>query len=89
MSSEQNLIDDRILRIVADHALMDQSDLSYDQKLDSLGFDSVSFVELIYELEEEFDIDIRLNINDLEQNDGRVAQIIGLVKDALGKKTIP
>ena len=49
--------------IAADQALLDESDVTPDSTLESLGLDSLGLVETIFAMEEAFDISIPFNAN--------------------------
>ena len=49
-------VKDRVVRIVAEQALLAPSDVSLDQTLEDLSIDSMALVEAIFAIEEEFDI---------------------------------
>lgn len=50
---------------------------------DNLGFDSIQFIELIVELEAEFEIEIEDNML-LTENFSTIGQIIEIVKERVG-----
>lgn len=50
---------------------------------DNLGFDSIQFIELIVELEAEFEIEIEDNMF-LTENFSTIGQIIEIVKERVG-----
>ncbi len=51
-------IRDKVLNIVAQQVNQDVSSLNTDLKLDDLGISSLDAITIIYETEEEFDIEI-------------------------------
>ena len=53
-----------IIGIIAEQALLDPADLTIDTRLDALALDSLAMVELIFALEETFDISVPFNAND-------------------------
>lgn len=60
----QDDISSQVLRIIADQALMDPADLTPSQSLQSLGLDSLAMVEIIFGIEETFDVSVPFNAND-------------------------
>lgn len=56
-------IKSEVIRIIAEQALLDVSDVSPDQTLDDLGIDSLGIVESIFAIEESFDIQVPFNAN--------------------------
>lgn len=51
-------INNDILDILARHTQLDREKLTLDTRLDSVGVDSLLMVEIIFDLEEKFDISI-------------------------------
>ncbi len=54
---------DKIIAIIAEHAVLDVKDVQPDSRLDSLGIDSLGLVEAIFAIEEAFDIHVPFNVN--------------------------
>lgn len=57
-------IEDRVIAILAEQALLDPSEVRPDAKLADLGIDSLGLVEVVFALEEAFDVQIPFNSND-------------------------
>lgn len=53
-----------IIGIIAEKALLQPEDLSLETRLDSLALDSLAMVELVFALEEAFDISVPFNANE-------------------------
>ena len=51
-------INNTVLDILAKHAQLEREKVTLDTQLNSIGVDSLTMVEIIYDLEEEYDIDI-------------------------------
>jgi acyl carrier protein len=49
-------IKDRVIKIIAEQAVLEPSDVTMDSTLEDLGIDSLGLVESIFAIEEEFDI---------------------------------
>lgn len=76
-------VKDSVIRILAEQAMVDPSDVSLTQSLGDLGIDSLGLVEAIFALEEEFDIQVPFNANDPDAGDfdiSSVAAIVGAVE---------
>ena len=56
-------VQNRIVAILADQALLDEADVTLDDTLESLGIDSMGLVETIFSIEEAFDITVPFNAN--------------------------
>ena len=51
-------VEDRLINLIAEQAMLDTSDVTLDSTFDALGIDSVGVIECIFAIEEEFDISI-------------------------------
>ena len=56
-------VKDRVIRIIAEQAVMDVAEVTPEKTLEDLGIDSLGLVESIYAIEEEFDIQVPFNAN--------------------------
>ena len=80
-----------IVAIIAEKALLSPDDLTPDTRLADLALDSLAMVELIFALEETFDIEVPFNANDTEAGQGAfdltsVGAIIAAVEGLLSQK---
>ena len=57
-------VKDRVLEILTNHGQLASEDIAMSSTLESLGIDSVGVVEVIFAIEEEFDINIPYNANE-------------------------
>ena len=73
-----------VLAIVA-KKVQGKKDLSPDDRLDELGLDSFAAVEMIFDLEEKFDIQIPYNSNDARLEFQTVGEIAEAIKKLTGK----
>ena len=81
-------VQDKVIAILADQALLDVSDVTLDDTIDSLGIDSMGLVEMIFAIEEAFDITVPFNANapedsgfDVTSVRAIIAAVQGLVKE--------
>ena len=61
-------VKDRVVKIIAEQALLSPSDISMEQSLEDLSIDSMALVEAIFAIEEEFDISVPFNANEPEKS---------------------
>jgi len=83
-------IKDRVIRIIADQAVLEPSDVTMDSTLEDLGIDSLGLVESIFAIEEEFDISVPFNANEPQESDfdiSSVASIIGGIEKLVAEQT--
>ncbi|MEO9516010.1 MAG: phosphopantetheine-binding protein [Paracoccaceae bacterium] len=57
-------VQDRVIAIIAELAVLEPSDVTLTSTLEDLGIDSLGLVESIFAIEEEFDISIPFNANE-------------------------
>ena len=62
-------VKDRVLEILTNHGQLASEDIAMSSTLESLGIDSVGVVEVIFAIEEEFDINIPIMQMRLYQKD--------------------
>lgn len=80
----------RVIRILAEQAVMDEAEVTTDKTLGDLGIDSLGLVESIFALEEEFDIQVPFNANNPEDSAfdiSNVAAIIAAVEDLVAQRS--
>ena len=72
-------VKDRVIRIIAEQAVLEPSDVTMDQSLEDLGIDSMGLVEAIFSIEEEFDIQVPFNANEPEASDFDISSVASIV----------
>jgi acyl carrier protein len=82
-------VQDRVIAIIAEQAVLDVADVKMDSTLQDLGIDSLGLVESIFAIEEAFDISVPFNANDPAQSDfdiSTVASIVSAVEALVAQK---
>lgn len=74
-----------IHKIIAEQALVDPDVINADTTLDELGLDSLALVEVVFGIEEAFDISVPYNANDPGESDFDISNVGEIVK---GVKTL-
>jgi acyl carrier protein len=72
-------IKSRVIRIIAEQAVLEPSDVTPDNTLEELGIDSLGLVESIFAFEEEFDIAIPFNANEPEKTDFDITSVASVI----------
>lgn len=72
-------IQDRVIAIIAEQAVLDPSDVTPDSTLEGLGIDSLGLVESIFAIEEAFDISIPFNANEPEKSDFDISSVASII----------
>ena len=82
-------VQDKVIAIIAEMAVLDASNVKLDQTLESLGVDSLGMVEAIFAIEETFDISVPFNANhpsDLGFDTSSVAAMVAAVEGLIARK---
>ena len=83
-------VSETVVKIIAEQAILEPSDVTPDSTLEELGIDSLGLVESIFALEERFDITIPFNANQTENTDfdiSTVATIIAAIEQIITEKS--
>ncbi len=72
-------ISERIIKIIAEQAVFEKSDVSPEKTLEDLGIDSLGLVEAIFAIEEEFDIQVPFNANEPDKSDFDISSVAAIV----------
>ena len=73
-------IQDTVVEILAEKALLKPGDVKLDFSISDLGLDSLGLVEIIFALEEQFDIEIDINFNNLNSSDFDISTVQEIIK---------
>lgn len=77
-------VGDEIIRIIAEQAMVDEGEIKPDTSLEDLGLDSLAQVEVVFGIEESFDISIPYNANDPSESEFELSTVKA-VTDAVAK----
>ena len=69
-----------IIKILAEQALLTPKDVSENSSLESMGIDSLGLVEIIFSIEEAFNITIPFNANDPNNTSFDISSVESIVK---------
>ncbi len=72
-------ISQKVREIIAGQIAKDVDDVKLESSPEELGLDSLNVVDIIFELEEEFDISIPFNFNDPAGSEFKMASIRDVV----------
>ncbi len=79
----------RVTQIIAEQAMLDPEVINPETTLDDLGLDSLALVEVVFGIEEAFDISVPFNANEPTASDfdiSKVAHIVAGVKLLIAAK---
>ena len=72
-------VQDKVVEIIAEQAVLEPGDVTLDSTLESLGIDSLGLVESIFAIEEEFDISVPFNANDPSEGDFDISNVASII----------
>ncbi len=72
-------VKDRVIRIIAEQAVLEVSDVRLDSTLEELGIDSLGLVESIFSIEEAFDIQVPFNANNPGESEFDISSVAAIV----------
>ena len=72
-------IQDRVIEIIAEQAVLEPSDVTMESTLEDLGIDSLGLVESIFAIEEAFDITVPFNANEPTESDFDISSVATIV----------
>ena len=73
-------VQDKVIEIIAEQAVLEPSDITLDSTLQSLGIDSLGVVESIFAIEEAFDIQVPFNANNPSESDFDISSVDSIIK---------
>ena len=69
-----------VVKILAEKALLKPGDVKLDFSISDLGLDSLGIVEVIFALEEQFNIEIDINFNNVNSSDFDISTVQEIIK---------
>ncbi|UWR23926.1 acyl carrier protein [Sulfitobacter sp. S190] len=72
-------IQQQVIAIIAEQAVLEPDDVQMDSTLESLGIDSLGLVESIFAIEEAFDISVPFNANAPQESDFDISTVASIV----------
>jgi acyl carrier protein len=77
-------VQDRVIAIIAEQAVLEPGDIALDATLEDLGIDSLGLVESIFAIEEAFDIQVPFNANEPEASEFDISSVSAIVSAVEG-----
>lgn len=78
-------VQDKTIDIIAKQSMVSRDDITLDSTMDDINIESLDFVEIIYQLEEQFDIAIPFNANEVS-NLETVGDVVVAVEKLVDQK---
>ncbi len=77
-------VKDKVIKIIAEQAILEVEDVKMEATLDDLGIDSLGLVESIFAIEEAFDIQVPFNANEPQASAFDISSVAAIVKAVEG-----
>jgi acyl carrier protein len=71
---------DRVVAILAGQAVLDASEVRPEATLADLGIDSLGLVEMVFAIEEAFDVQVPFNANEPSRSDFDISSVDAIVR---------
>ena len=79
-----------VMSVIKKKIRVDRSEIAMDDRLADLGLESLDALELVFDLEEKFDIEIPVNANDAQIGGfEKVSDVVAAVQKIIDKKAQP
>ena len=78
-----------VAEIIAEQAMVDASEIKDETTMEDLGLDSLALVEVVFGIEETFDISVPYNANDPGESDFKlttVGEVVAGVENLIAEK---
>lgn len=72
-------VQNQVIAIIAEQAVMEPGDIALHNTLDELGIDSLGLVESIFAIEEAFDIQVPFNANNPTESDFDISTVASII----------
>lgn len=72
-------VQDKVIGIIAEQAVLEPSDVTLESTLEDLGIDSLGLVESIFAIEEAFDISVPFNANEPTASDFDISSVASII----------
>ena len=79
-----------VMSVIKKKIRVDRSEITMDDRLAELGLESLDALELVFDLEEKFEIEIPVNANDAQIGGfEKVSDVVAAVQKIIDKKAQP
>lgn len=73
-------VSSQIARIIAEQALIEPSDIKPETTMEELGLDSLALVEVVFGIEDTFDVSVPYNANDPSASEFDLSTVSAITK---------
>jgi acyl carrier protein len=86
MNDSAARLEEEVLVVLSDYLGVPVSDLKPEKSLEDLGADSLDFAEILFEIEEKFDVKSPLDLPELRQKIQSVGDVLRLTGELVAAK---
>lgn len=79
-----NSVQEQVIAIIAEQAIMEPAEVKLDATLEDLGIDSLGLVEAVFAIEETFDVQVPFNANDPKDSGFDISNVQSMIKAVEG-----
>ena len=72
--------EEQVIAIVAEQAMLSASEVKLDDNPEDMGLDSLALVEIVFSIEETFDVSVPFNANDLASSEFDISSVGKIVE---------
>ena len=72
-------VQNKIIEIIAEQAVLDPSEVSIDMTIEELGLDSLGLVEAVFAIEGNFEISVPFNANDPAASEFDISSVKSMI----------
>ena len=73
-------VKDKVIGIIAEQAMVETSEISTETSFEELGLDSLAMVEVVFGIEETFDVSVPYNANEPSETDFDLSSVGAVVR---------
>lgn len=73
-------VQDQVIAIIAEQAIMEPSEVELDATLEALGIDSLGLVEAVFAIEETFDVHVPFNANNPTESQFDISNVQSMIR---------
>ena len=86
MNDSPARLEEEVLLVLSDYLGLPVSDLKPEKSLEELGADSLDFAEILFEIEEKFDVKSPLDLPELRQKIQSIGDVLRLTVELVAAK---
>ncbi len=72
--------EEQVIAIIAEQAMLSPSDVKLDDNPEDMGLDSLALVEIVFSIEETFDVSVPFNANDPASSEFDISSVRKIVE---------